>query len=170
MTVLIAGGCGFIGLNIAEACLNAGEEVLLLDRNPIPSEAVRAFADLPGRWHHAEVDITDESAVLAVFNKHSIHEVYYGAAITSGPERERTHPEQVIAVNVLGLAHVIKAAVATGVRRMINISSGSAYGDGGFSHSGAVAPLDEVQSRAIPTSLYSVSKFAGEGLCRRMSN
>ena len=52
---------------------------------------------------------------------------------------------------------------------MINISSGSAYGDGGYAESGAIAPIDEYATRALPTTLYSVTKFASEGVCRRLA-
>lgn len=169
MSALIAGGCGFIGLNIAEACLAAGEDVILLDRNAPPDAAVAAFAVLPGSWRHAAVNITSEAQVAQVFAEHAVHEVYYGAAVTSGPERERDHPEQVIGVNLLGLSHVIKAAARAGVRRMINISSGSAYGEGGYAESGATAPIDEYATRALPSTLYSVTKFASEGVCRRLA-
>jgi len=169
MSVLIAGGTGFIGLNLAEACLAAGEDVVLLDRNEPPAAAVAAFAALPGSWRHSAADITSATQVEQVFAEHAVHAVYYGAAITSGPERERDHPEQVIGVNLLGLTHVIKAAARAGVRRMINISSGSAYGDGGYAESGATAPLDEYATRALPSTLYSVTKFASEGVCRRLA-
>jgi UDP-glucose 4-epimerase len=169
MSVLIAGGAGFIGLNLAEACLGAGEDVIVLDRRAPPDAAASTFDTLPGSWRHVAVDITDQSSVAQTFRDHSIDEVYYGAAITSGPERERQHPEQVISVNLLGLTHVIKAAADAGVRRMINISSGSAYGDGGFAESGASAPIDEYDTRAIPSTLYSVTKFASEGVCRRLA-
>lgn len=169
MSVVIAGGSGFIGLNLAEACIRAGEDVLLVDRNAPPAAAVVAFAQLPGSWRHVAIDITNESEVLQLFTTHDVHEVYYGAAITSGPEREARQPEQVIAVNLLGLTHVIKGAAHAGVRRMINISSGSAYGDGGYAESGASAPIDEYRTRALPSTLYSVTKFAGEGVCRRLA-
>ena len=169
MSVLIAGGSGFVGLNIAEACLAAGEDIVLLDRNAPPTAAATAFASLPGSWQHAAVDVTCADQIDQVFAEHDVHEVYYGAAITSGPERERHHPEQVIEVNLLGLTHVISAAARGGVRRMINISSGAAYGDGGYADSGASAPLDEYATRALPSTLYSVTKFAGEGICRRQA-
>ncbi len=169
MSTLIAGGSGFIGLNLAEACLRAGEDVLLVDRNAPPTAAVAAFAQLPGSWRHAATDITNDSEVAQLFVNHKIHHVYYGAAVTSGPEREAQQPEQVLAVNLLGLAHVIKGAARAGVRRMINISSGSAYGDGGYAESGASAPIDEYRTRVLPSSLYSVTKFAGEGICRRLA-
>ena len=113
MSVLIAGGCGFIGLNIAEACLAAGEDIVLLDRNAPPAAAATAFAALPGSWQHEAADVTRADQINQLFADHDVREVYYGATITSGPERERDHPEQVIAVNLLGLTHVIGAAAPT---------------------------------------------------------
>jgi len=168
MTTLIAGGCGFIGLNVAQACLERGQNVVLLDRNAPPAAAREAFDALRGAWVHEAVDVTSETAVTDVFQRHAVDEVFYGAAITSGAQREREHPEQVLAVNLLGLAHVIKAAAARGVRRLINLSSGSAYGEGGLARCGATGPLDEAVSRPEPATLYGVTKLASEGMCRRL--
>lgn len=170
MVALICGGSGFIGLNIAEAHLVAGEEVVLLDRAPPPAVAASAFDALPGRWSFVETDITDEAQVRAVFARLAIDRVFYGAAVTSGPDRERTDPDVVVKVNLLGLTYVIKAAAAAGVRRMINISSGAAYGDGGFAEMGAVAPLDEEVTRPLPSALYGHTKLASEGICRRLAD
>ncbi len=170
MSVLIAGGTGFIGLNLAEACLAAGQDVVLLDRAPPPAQAAEAFDALPARWTHAAVDVTDESAVAAVFRDTTVSQVYHAAAITSGAARERAHPERVVAVNLLGLTHVIKAAAAHRVRRLINVGSGAAYGDGGLARHGAVAPLDEATAWPRPTTLYGVTKLAAEGVTRRLAD
>ena len=162
MAVLIAGGSGFIGLNIAEAYLRDGAHVVLMDRHPASAAASLAFDALPGSWVYAPTDVTDAHAVAHAFDHHDVELVFYGAAITSGSQRERREPEQVLAVNCLGLVNTVKAAHAHGVRRMINLSSGSAYGEGGFARSGATPPLDEYGSRPLPTTLYSISKLAGE--------
>ena len=169
MVALICGGAGFIGLNIAEAHLRAGDSVVLLDRGTVPPVAAAAFDALPGQWVHAQVDITDGDAVAGVFAAHAIDRVFYGAAVTSGADRERDRPDQVISVNLLGLANVIKAAAKSGVRRLINTSSGSSYGDGGLAAHGATAPLDELDTRPLPSTLYGVTKLASEGMCRRLS-
>ena len=49
MNILIFGGAGFVGLNIAEAALAAGHDIVLFDRAAIPGAAHEAFARLPGR-------------------------------------------------------------------------------------------------------------------------
>ena len=61
--ILVTGGCGFIGLNLAEAWLTRGDEVVLFDRNPLPPEAARAFAALPGEVVVTQGDIQDGEAV-----------------------------------------------------------------------------------------------------------
>ena len=156
-------------MNIAETYLEHNEQVMLLDRHRPPSIATRYFDELPGKWSFTELDVTDAQAVERCLRALQPQRVFYAAAVTSGANREREQPNQVIAVNISGLTHTIKAAHAAGVERMINVSSGSAYGEGGFAESGAVAPLREYTSRSLPNSLYSVSKFASEGVSRRLA-
>ena len=36
MAMLIAGGCGFVGLALAESLLGDGQTVVLFDINPVP--------------------------------------------------------------------------------------------------------------------------------------
>jgi nucleoside-diphosphate-sugar epimerase len=93
--------------------------------------------------------------------------VFYGAAVTSGPEREREAPETVIEVNLVGLAHTLKAAAKAGARRLINISSGAAYGTGAFGDTGWHGPLDEYGTREEPFKIYGMTKFGSERLVRR---
>jgi UDP-glucose 4-epimerase len=170
MTTLIVGGCGFIGLNVAEALLRRGDDVVLADARPPPAEAACAFAELSGSYTYRQTDVTERTTVQALFTGDPIAQVIYGAAVTSDAEREIRSPAHVLNVNVLGLTQVIDCARLAGVTRMINLSSGSAYGDGGYASSGAVAPLDEVASQSAPASLYSISKLAGEGICNRLAS
>jgi len=166
MTVFIAGGCGFIGLNLAEAWLRHGGPVVLFDSNPLPPAATRAFAELPGRVRTVRGDIRDHDAVTRAIIEARPVVVYYGAALTSGPVRELQHPEAVLGVNLTGLANVLKGAAAAGANRVINISSGAAYGPTrlGDGWSGA---LREEESPSRPDSLYGISKLASEQVTRR---
>jgi len=92
-----------------------------------PPLAVEAFAELPGRWQHASVDVTDASSVNRAFQEHAIEQVIYGAAITSGADREREHPEQVIGVNLTGAflcsREALKIMKSQRSGRIINIGS-----------------------------------------------
>lgn len=167
MTVLIAGGCGFIGLATAERYLADGAEVVLFDRNNLHPEARRAFDALPGRYTLVRGDIRQAEPIAQAIGDHKVDAVFYGAAVTSGPDRERDAPESVIEVNLVGLAQTLKAAHKAGVKRLINISSGAAYGTGAFGDTGWSGPLDEYGTREEPFKIYGMTKFGSERLVRR---
>lgn len=170
MTNLVNGGAGFVGLNIVEEALRRGETVIAFDRSPIPEAALAVLAGLPGTLRVVTGDITNPDDVARVVSDNAVQRIFHGAAVTSDAAREKAAPELVIQVNLLGLINVIKAAdAAGGVRRIINISSGSAYGDGGFGKTGWSGPLDEHGTREEPTSLYAISKYASERVCRRLA-
>jgi len=166
MNVLIAGGAGFIGLNLAELILRQGGHVVIYDTGRVPSAARRHFDALPGSWTEVHGSVTDEEAVVSILSEQRISYVFYGAAITSGPQRERDSPESVLSINLLGLATMAKSAAKTGIRRLLNISSGAAYGlpaeDGSYA-------LHEARTREQPATLYSLSKLASEVTLRRIA-
>lgn len=166
MRALIVGGCGFVGLNIAEALLRRGDGAVLFDANPLHRAAAAAFDDLPGELAVRQGDVRDAASVAAAFAGEDIDAVFYGAAMTSGPERERQAPQQVLQVNLLGLVNVIKAAADSGgIGRLINIGSGSAYGRYRVEGEGA---LHEDETPSAPESLYGISKHASEAIGRRL--
>lgn len=51
MVVLITGGSGFVGLNLAEALLHRNERVILYSRKSPPQTALDALSALPGSLH-----------------------------------------------------------------------------------------------------------------------
>ncbi|WP_028795855.1 NAD-dependent epimerase/dehydratase family protein [Thalassobaculum salexigens] len=167
MTTLIAGGCGFIGLAVAERYLEDGQQVVLFDRNPLHPVAKARLDALPGSYTLIQGDIRQAEPIAQAIGDHRVDQVFYGAAVTSGPDREREAPESVIEVNLVGLAHTLKAAAKTGARRLINISSGAAYGTGAFGDTGWNGPLDEYGTREEPFKIYGMTKFGSERLVRR---
>lgn len=167
MTTLIAGGCGFIGLAVAERYLEDGAEVVLFDRNPLHPVAKSRLDSLPGTYTLVQGDIRQAEPIAQAIGDHKASHVFYGAAVTSGPDREREAPESVIEVNLVGLAHTLKAAWKAGARRLVNISSGAAYGTGAFGDTGWDGPLDEYATREEPFKIYGMTKFGSERLVRR---
>jgi UDP-glucose 4-epimerase len=170
MTSLIAGGCGFIGLATAEHLLAAGEDVVLFDLNELHPVAKRCFDGLPGNYTLVRGDIRELGPITQALGDHRIKHVYYGAAVTSGDDREREFPELTIQVNLVGLAHTLKAAAKSGVERLINISSGAAYGHGAFGKTGWDGPLDEYGTREEPIKVYGMTKWGSERLTRRYAD
>ena len=90
MSVLIAGGAGFVGLNVAEALLARREAVVLFDRAPPPPEALAALGALPGRLDVVEGDVLDPEAVRGALALHGRRPeaVVQAAAVTPDAGRE----------------------------------------------------------------------------------
>ena len=166
MTVLITGGSGFIGLNLAEQLLARGETVVLYDIGPPPSSAALELARLPGKLAQVQGDVTDRDALGGVFARHGVDRVIHAAAITAGPERDAAEPRRIAEVNFIGTLNVLEAARAQGVGRFVQASTGAIYGAAGV---GAAQPLDEERDRPVPESMYGITKYAAERACLRLA-
>ena len=162
MKVLVTGGTGFVGLNIVEALLARGDEVIVASDVTLPAYARSVFERLPGKLTDVRADVADSAAVDALFAQHRPVGVVHAAVITAGEAREFAAFDRVVDVNLKGTAHVLPAAVANGVRRLIYTSSGSAYGKA-LVESGTVTE----DTPAKPDNLYSITKHASERVCAR---
>ena len=156
MKIVIFGGTGFVGLNVAEVLLARGHEVTLYDRASLPSSAQRSLADHGARLKTVMGDITDAEAIDALIAK-GCDAIVLGAAVTAGDELERASPARVLEINVMAQIPVLQAAIRHGVRRVVNLSSASAYGAAGQ----RVRVLDE-ETPCDPVSFYAISKFTSE--------
>ncbi|MBR1225640.1 MULTISPECIES: NAD(P)-dependent oxidoreductase [unclassified Bradyrhizobium] len=163
MRILVFGGTGFVGLNIAATLLARGHAVTLFDRAGLPSDAARYLASHADRLTVIQGDITDQNAVGQAIAA-SYEAIILGAAITAGPEREAKDPETILRVNLLAQTPVLIAAQRTGVKRIINLSSAAAYGASAFGN----AVLDE-ETPCDPVSLYAITKLASEKVAARLS-
>src|ERR1700736_6178716 len=163
MKILIFGGNGFVGLNIAAALLARGHAVTLFDRAGLPPAAKKDFTGYADRLTAIQGDVTDRQAIEGVIA--AGHEaIILGAAITAGPERDATDPENVLRVNLLAQVPILIAAQRRGVGRIINLSSAAAYGTSAFQN----VPLDE-ETACDPVSLYAITKFASEKVASRLA-
>ena len=163
MRILVFGGAGFVGLNIAEALLARGHMVTLFDRVGLPPDARKDLACYGDRLTAIRGDVTDSPAVEAVIAT-GYEAIILGAAITAGPAREASDPETVLQVNLLAQTPILIAARRFGVRRIINLSSAAAYGASAFRN----ALLDE-GTPCDPASLYAITKFASEKVAARLA-
>jgi UDP-glucose 4-epimerase len=163
MRVLIFGGTGFVGLNIATALLARHHAVTLFDRAGLPSAAEKEFAQYADRVTAIQGDVIDRQAVEAVMAA-GYEAIVLGAAVTAGAERDAVDPETILRVNLLAQLPILTAAQASGVGRIINLSSAAAYGASAFRNE----PLDE-ETNCDPVSLYAITKFASEKVAARLA-
>ena len=163
MRILVFGGTGFVGLNIAAVLLARGHAVTLFDRAGLPPPAAKEFSAHAGRLKFVQGDIRDKPAVEQVIG--TGHDaIVLGAAITAGPEREAKDAETILGVNLLAQTPVLTAARRAGVKRVINLSSAAAYGSSAFRN----AVLDE-DTACDPVSLYAITKMASEKVAARLA-
>jgi len=149
-TYLVTGGAGFIGSHIAEALVERGDTVRVLDNLTTgKKENMAAFA---GRVEFIKGDIRDvETCSKAV---HGVDHVLHGAAIASVPG-SIADPLLTNAVNVTGTLNLLLAARDAGVRSFVLASSSAVYGDD------PTLPKEEgIMGRLL--SPYAVSKLVDE--------
>jgi UDP-glucose 4-epimerase len=156
MKIVIFGGTGFVGLNVAEVLLARGHDVTLYDRAELPPSARRSLADYGARLKAVQGDITDADAIDALIAG-GVDAIVLGAAVTAGDDLERASTARVLEINVMAQIPILLSAIRHGVRRVVNLSSASAYGAAGA----RVDVLDE-ETPCDPVSFYAISKFTSE--------
>jgi UDP-N-acetylglucosamine 4-epimerase len=149
---LVTGGAGFIGSHLAERLLALGQRVRVLDSFVTGHRKNLAGFGNEGRLEVVEGDIRDlETCERAARGMDVVlHQAALGSVTRSIENPLATH-----ATNVTGFLHVLQAARAAGVRRVVYASSSSVYGD----HP-ALPKVEENVGR--PLSPYAVGKFADE--------
>ncbi|MET3505301.1 NAD-dependent epimerase/dehydratase family protein [Halalkalibacter oceani] len=158
MTVLITGGCGFIGMNIAEHLTKQGIDVVLLDMAPLLKEAENTLKTNGGTYHHVQASILDSTQIKRIIKSYSITEIIHAAVITPDLTREKTASKQILDVNFSGTVEVLEAALSNKIEKLIYLSSASVYGDAAF----AYTSVHEDTAHPRPKTLYAISKFAAE--------
>lgn len=152
--VLVTGGAGFIGSHLTAALLQRGAGVRVLDN--FATGRRENLAPFAADIEIHEGDLRDSEACRTACQ--GVETIYHLGALGS-VSRSVEDPLTTNAVNVGGTLHLLIAARAAGVRRLVFSSSSSVYGDT------PVLPKHEAM-RPHPRSPYAVSKLAGEEYCR----
>jgi UDP-N-acetylglucosamine/UDP-N-acetyl-alpha-D-glucosaminouronate 4-epimerase len=151
--VLVTGGAGFIGSNLARRLLERGDDVRVLDNFSTGNR--RNLADVADELEIVEGELRSYERVHNATR--GIEIVYHQGALPSVP-RSVQDPLTTSAVNVEGTLNVLLAARDEGVRRVVFASSSSVYGNTGT--------LPRVESQfPDPIAPYAVSKLAAERYC-----
>jgi nucleoside-diphosphate-sugar epimerase len=161
--VLVTGAFGFIGLNLVEALLARGDDVVAADLSEPSDAAIRAFSGHNARLSPVAGDVRDEAFVQAIFAAHRPDAVVHAAALTPGGGAERSRMAMAVDVNILGTVRVLEASAGHACTRVLFLSSGAVYGAAGHSES----LLDEAATHPAPGTLYPITKLAAERLVLR---
>ncbi len=141
---LITGGHGFVGRHLAHHLREAGDDVVILDRD----DGVVA-------------DITDADAVRRALGEVGPEAVYHLAG-WADVGASWAQPAAVLQVNAMGTLNVLQACMQSDVRRVLSVASADVYG---------VVTVEDLPltegSPLRPTSPYAASKVAADALAQQ---
>lgn len=149
MKILITGGAGFIASHVADAYIELGHEVVIVDNLSSGNKA-----NLNPQAKFIEADITDREKIQEivrtqrpeVINHHAAH-IQVGYSVKN-PQFDAEN-------NIMGLLNIMEAAKEIPVKKVIMAATGGAmYGN-------KATPFNE-EMKAEPLSPYGISKRAGE--------
>lgn len=158
--VVITGGAGFIGSNLAERLVLDGHHVTILD--DLSTGSRMNIQHLIGKENvgFLQGSILDRSLLTDAFK--GVECVFHQAARPS-VLRSVQDPFSTNETNITGTLNVLVAAKDMGVEKVVVASSSSVYGD-----TPTLPKQEDMPSN--PRSPYAVSKLAGEHYCRVFSD
>ncbi|MBI4525996.1 MAG: NAD(P)-dependent oxidoreductase [Deltaproteobacteria bacterium] len=155
--ILITGGLGFLGCNLAKILSDAGEEVLLTaNRN---TEVPQLIAPSLGKsLTVTPLSITSLENIVRALRDYGVTAIVHAAARS---EKGNTSLYQAMDVNVTGTINVLEAAWRAGIGRVLFISSEAVYQGTKQSE-----PFKEEEKLFITSDRFVPgTKKAGEILC-----
>jgi UDP-glucose 4-epimerase len=159
--VLITGGGGAVGSNIADQLVQAGaQEIVVLDNFVRGRRDNLAWAIENGPVRLVEGDIRDRELVAELTR--DIDVVFHQAALRI--TQCAAEPRLALEVMVDGTYNVIEAALAEKVRRIVAASSASIYG------LAEQFPTEESHHPYANDTLYGAAKTFNEGLLRSFNS
>jgi UDP-glucose 4-epimerase len=148
MRILITGGAGCLGSNMIEHWLPQGQQILVIDNFATGKREVVPTVD---GLTVIEGDIANAQLVNDTFEKFKPDVVVHAAAAYKDPDNW----VEDASTNVIGSAHVAKAAKACGAQRLINFQTALCYGR----PKQLPIPADHPTA---PFTSYGITKTAGE--------
>lgn len=150
--ILVTGGAGFIGSNLADSLLADGNKVTVLDN--FATGKMENLEHNLGRSDYRLIrgDIRDYDMCREAAKGQDV--VFHEAALGSVP-RSIKDPMTSTAVNVSGFVNMLFAAHENGVKRFVYAASSSTYGDS--------KTLPKVEDKiGKPLSPYAITKYVDE--------
>jgi dTDP-glucose 4,6-dehydratase len=152
--VLVTGSSGLLGRCLAERLRERGDELCLVDLEPLDADAARSL----GGPRCLTADVSRAGALDdAARGVEVIH--HLAAAQRMKPQFSAWSEQEIFDRNLAGVAEVLRAAERAGVRRVVFTSSSGVYGIP------QTVPVKEDHPEA-PLGAYGESKRRAEALCR----
>jgi len=134
MKVLITGGCGFLGSNLAAHYLECGAEVIIADAlfrkgSTLNLGWLQSQAST-GQLSFHQIDLADADAVMAVFRRHAPFDYICHVGGQVAMTTSLVDPRRDLQTNVVGTFNVLEATRALSADTLVAYSStNKVYGD-----------------------------------------
>jgi threonine 3-dehydrogenase len=152
-TILITGGSGFIGLQLAQELVKEGNRIVIFDPTvPMPIGGAEEGAVI-----HVRGDVTSLPQVLNAVRDFKADSIIHLAALLSEPSE--ANPWASININAMGTYNVLEAARLFAAKKVLFTSSMAVYVNSRF----RVEVADE-ETIQRPQIIYGVLKTFGENL------
>ena len=157
MKSLVTGGAGFIGSNLVDKLLALGHEVIVIDNEYSDAHDQFYWND---KAQNYKFDICDYENTRPLYD--GVDYVFHFAA-EARIQPAVKNPIKAVQINAVGTCTVLQCAREAGVKRVMYSSTSSAYGLANEPPNVETQPEDCLNP-------YSVSKVAGEKLCKMYSD
>ncbi len=151
--ILITGGCGFVGSNIAENLATENHIIIIDNLISGKKENITEFQD---KVEFINTDIRDYDSILSFFEE---IDLVFHAGANIFIEKSIKDPKYDAEVNVIGTINVLEACRKCNVKRLIFSSSSAVYGDS------VSLPIKE-DHPIKPDSPYAITKRTSEYYCK----
>ncbi len=157
-TILVTGGCGFIGSNFVTMLIEEHPEFKVINLDSLTYagnlENLEDIMDEP-QYEFIRGDICDENLVSKILSENKVDGIINFAA-ESHVDRSISGPKVFVDTNITGTLVLLQQAVANKTKRFLQVSTDEVYGslgdDGEFTE----------ESPIKPNSPYSVSKASAD--------
>lgn len=148
--ILITGGAGFIGSNLAKRFYNDGNDVVVLDNllrgNKLSNEITRNVKLIIG-------DVRD-AALLKTLDK-DFDQIFHFAAIL-GVDVVADNPVETMDTELIGLRNIVDFSTSNGINKLVYASTSGVYGSGSLNKTMSEDMLLD------PKTSYSIAKRYNE--------
>lgn len=148
--ILITGGAGFIGSNLAKRLYNEGNEVVVLDNllrgNKLSTEIAR----------NVRLIIGDVRDVELYKNLDKDYDQIYHFAAVLGVDVVADNPVETMDTELIGLRNIVNFSSSNGINRLIYASTSGVYGSGSINKTMSEDMLLD------PKTSYSIAKRYNE--------
>jgi len=156
-TILVIGACGQIGAELTTALRK-----VYGDYHVIAAD-LKAPCDVwESNGPYEQLDVLNRGALSALIARYDITQVYLLAAMLSATGER--HPQKAWQLNMQSLLNVLELACEKNLSKIFWPSSIAVFGPG--------APREQCPQQALldPSTVYGISKAAGENWCRYYFN